>query len=90
VKEEDADWLVYHLIPQDASVSREALAASSGLDRAALEACLGRLERYSLVGCSGNSVRVLTLAESLVRNQIRHEKDLPYTIENGVIKARKP
>ncbi len=54
-----------------------------------MEDSLARLERYCLIERNGSQVRMLTFGEALVSNQFRYEKDLPFIIENGVIKARR-
>jgi len=89
VKEEDVDWLVYHQLPEGAPVTKEALAAKCGLAVPDLEASLTRLERSCLVECTGGSVRLLSFGEALIHNQLKYEEDLPFTIENGVIKEKK-
>ena len=89
MKEEDADWLIYHLIVKEPSGSAEDLVTASGLDPGAVDASLQRLERYLLIERTGGKVRALSVGESLIRCQIQYTKDLPYTIENGVIKERK-
>jgi hypothetical protein len=72
VKEADADWLVYHLIPEGASVGAGTLAAGSGLGIPEVEASLARLER-----------------SCIIKNQLKYDKDLPFTLENGVIREKK-
>jgi hypothetical protein len=89
VKEEDVDWLVYHQIPERAPVTADALAASCGLGLSDVEASLARLERFCLVERTGSSVRLLSFGEALIRNQLKYEEDLPFTMENGVIMAKK-
>jgi hypothetical protein len=89
VNAEETDWLVYHQIPEHAPVSEEDLRAACGLDATSLAASLDRLERSCLVERTGESVRMLNFGEALLRNQCKYEKDLPYVIENGVIRARK-
>jgi uncharacterized Zn finger protein len=89
VKEEDADWLIYHLIVKEPSISAENLVTASGLDPGAVDASLKRLERYLLIEYDEGSVRALSFGEALIRCQVKYSKDLPYTIENGVIKQRK-
>jgi len=89
VKEEDTDWLIYHLIGQEPSMAVEVLISASGLDSCTVEASLERLERYLLVVRTGRKVRALGLSEALLQCQIKYSYDLPYTIENGVIKERK-
>jgi predicted transcriptional regulator len=89
VKEEDVDWRLYHLIPVAAPISVAGLAAASGFDPVTIETSLTRLERSCLVERSGNSVRLLSFGEALIRNQIKYDEDLPITLENGVIKEKK-
>jgi hypothetical protein len=89
VKEEDVDWLVYHRLPAGAPVDMDTLAARCGLGIPAVEASLARLQVSCLIERSGRSVRQLSFGEALIRNQVKYEKDLPFTIENGVIKEKK-
>jgi hypothetical protein len=89
VKEEDADWLIYHLIVKEPAITMEGLVVLSGLDPCTVNVSLERLERYLLVERDGGKVRVLNFGESLIRCQVKYSDDLPYTIENGVIKERK-
>jgi hypothetical protein len=89
VKEEDADWLIYHLIVREPSISAEGLVTASGLDPCAVDASLKRLERYLLIEQKEEKVRALSFGEALILCQVTYSKDLPYTIENGVIKQRK-
>lgn len=89
MKEEDADWVIYHLIVKEPLISVEGLVTASGLDPLRVDASLERLERYLLIERTEGKLRVLNFGESLIRCQIKYSKDLPYTIENGVIKERK-
>lgn len=89
MKEEDVDWLLYHQLPEGVSITTDALSAKSGFAAPEVEASLARLERFCLVERNGSSVRLLTFGESLIRNQIKYEDDLPFTLENGVIRERK-
>ncbi|WP_321508022.1 MarR family transcriptional regulator [uncultured Methanoregula sp.] len=89
MKEEEADWQIYHLIPESSATTGKELCKKSGLDAAAVAASLERLERSCLIECSGDSVRMLNFGEALLRNQFKYEKNLPFTIENGIIKERK-
>lgn len=89
MKEEDADWLVYHLIPPASPASLEMLVDKSGLERSSVEASLARLDRSCLIERDGEQVRVLTFGESLIRNQAKYDDSLPFTIEKGVIRQRK-
>lgn len=89
MKEEDADWLIYHLIAKEPSVTAEDLLRVSGCDPCTLNASLDRLERYHLIERTEGTVRALSFGEALIRCQVKHSGTLPYTIENGVIKERK-
>jgi hypothetical protein len=89
VKEEDADWLIYHLIVQVPSITLEKLVPVSGFASSDVDASLKRLERKLLIERNGEMIKVLSVSESLIRNQVKYCTDLPYTIENGVIRMRK-
>jgi hypothetical protein len=89
VKEEDADWLIYHLIAQKSTVTAEELVQESGLDAAIVEASLARLDYNLLIDRTGGKIRVLSVGESLIKCQAKYDNELPYVIEDGVIKARK-
>lgn len=89
MKEADTDWLIYHQLTENAPVSTDALASRCGLAIPEIEASLVRLERSCLIERNGKSVRMLTFGEALVRNQLKYEEDLPFMVENGVIKAKK-
>jgi uncharacterized Zn finger protein len=89
VKEEDADWLIYHLIVNEPAITVERLVVLSGLDSVTMTGSLERLERYLLIGRDGEKHRALNFGESLIRCQVKYSDDLPYTIENGIIRERK-
>ncbi|MFA5348656.1 MAG: MarR family transcriptional regulator [Methanoregula sp.] len=89
MKDEDADWLIYHLAVQRPSATADELVLTSGLDPSAVVESLERLERNLLIEQKEGRVRVLTIGEALLLCQIKHSHDLPYTIENGVIKMKK-
>lgn len=88
MKEADMDWLVYHRIPEGSPVSTDTLADRCGLRVPDVEASLARLERSCLVERSGGSVRMLSVGEALIRTQMKYEDDLPFVLENGVIKVK--
>ena len=46
-------------------------------------------KRYLLIERDGDKLRALNFGESLIRCQVKYSDDLPYTIENGVIRERK-
>lgn len=90
MREEDLDWAIYHRIPETDGITVEDLAAATGFEPGAVTASLERLERYLLVRRSGKTVRLLSIQESLIECQCRHTReDLPFVIENGVVRAKK-
>jgi len=89
MKEADADWLVYHAIPEGLPATIQELAARTGLGCTEIGESICRLERFCLVERNGDSVRMLSFGEALLRNQVKYEPDLPFTIENGVIREKR-
>jgi hypothetical protein len=90
VREEDLDWAVYHLIPETGGITVEDLVAATDFEPGAVTASLERLERYLLVRQAGETVRLLSIQESLIECQCRHTRDdLPFVIENGVVRAKR-
>jgi DNA-binding IclR family transcriptional regulator len=89
VNEEDVDWRLCHIIPEAAPIPVGDLAVASGLPPATVERSLARLEQYCLIERTGSSVRLLSFREALIRNQMKYEEDLPFFIENGVIREKK-
>ena len=89
MKEEDADWLIYHLIVDEPAITVERLVVLCGLGFVTTNASIDRLERYLLIDRDGDKLRALNFGESLIRCQVKYSDDLPYTIENGVIRERK-
>jgi len=83
------DWLVYHLIPGGSPVAIDELIARSGLSGVEVGESIARLERSCLVERSGPTVRVLNFGEAILKNQIKYEENLPFTIENGVIREKR-
>ncbi|NLA38087.1 MAG: MarR family transcriptional regulator [Methanomicrobiales archaeon] len=89
MREEDLDWVVYHCIPENGGVTTGDLAAATGLEPGEVTVSLERLERYLLIRRSGKTVRLMSVQESLIECQCRYTSDLPFIIENGIIKARR-
>jgi len=89
VKDEDADWMVYHLLAQAEKTTPGALAEKASLNKAAIAASLDRLDRALLIERDGESVRALSVGEALLKCQTKYDDTLPYVVENGMIKARK-
>ena len=90
MKDEDADWLIYHLIAQESpGITADGVADKSGLGWGSRPASLDRLDRSFLIERADGTVRVLSVGEALVKCQAKYDTTLPYVIENGMIKARK-
>lgn len=89
MKQEGTDWLVYHQIPPSAPIAVAALAEQCRLKLSELEDSLTRLEQNCLIERNGPEVRVLAFGEALIKNQMKYQEDLPFVIENGVIKERR-
>jgi hypothetical protein len=89
MKDEDTDWLIYHLVAQQPYWTTDGLVSASGFEMSAVEKSLGRLEQDMLLEREDGRVRVLAVGESLLLCQTKNAKDLPYCIEQGVIRERK-
>jgi predicted transcriptional regulator len=89
MKEEDIDWIIYHLLVQVKTASPDELAAQSGLDLSLVILSLQRLEHNLLVKFADDRARVLNISEMLILCQMKYDTNLLYTIENGVIKPKK-
>ena len=90
MKEEDADWLIYHLVVQNDAATGEELVTQSGIDAPTVNASLDRLIQYLLIERSGGKFRALSIPEALLKCQIKNSYDSEFTIVDGIIKARKP
>jgi hypothetical protein len=89
VKEEDADWIIYHLIAQKETTTAEELIVASEMDADAVHAALARLERSLLVECSDTSFRAVTIGEAILKCQIKNTMDPRFEIVDGILKVRK-
>ncbi len=81
--------MCYHIIAREPVVTLEKLNRVSGLDAATVESSLARLQQALLVERTGDSVRVLSFGESLIKTQVKYSDDFPIIFENGVIKEKK-
>lgn len=88
MKEEDADWLIYHLIGAKTATAED-LAKESGFDLCDVESSLSRLERCFMIHRKDGSIRVMGVGEALMCSQIKYSNDMPFIIEDGVIKEKK-
>jgi hypothetical protein len=89
VKEEDLDWLVYHLLMEGKEEDPADLAARTGYSEDELAASLARLESSFLITRAGNGFRVLSIQEFMLSCQSRYDPAVPFVIERGVIRERK-
>jgi hypothetical protein len=89
VKEEEIDWLIYHQINSEEGSGIPELAKENNLPENVVEAALRRLEGNLLIEIRMKRAYLLSINESLIRCQTKYDQTLPYTIENGVIKAKK-
>jgi hypothetical protein len=91
MRDEEIDWLCYMTLSRrPGSATVHELATATGLDTDAVNASASRLERALLARREGGRVLLISVQESLVLCQARYGKEMPYVIENGVIRARRP
>ncbi len=88
MKEEDQDWLIYHLLADPGRAGVKDLADRAGIAPENVEESLLRLEKQFLVQRKGDEYSVLSVQEMMLRCQCRYDPGLPYEIENGVIKMK--
>lgn len=97
MNDEDADWKLYHLIP-DEGIPVDDLIQQSGMTRDEVLASAARLEKIRLVQCSGDVICPLSINDFLIASTLcgcssskaaEPEDDFGIYIENGVIKVRK-
>jgi len=81
--------MIYHLIPEGEGISEQEMARKSGLDITAVSASLDRLNRSFLIERDEKVIRLLSVGEALIKCQVKYDQNLPFVIENGVIKERK-
>ena len=90
VKDEDLDWIIYHVLSNGGAKKEEALVRETGLPAGDVSASLTRLKSNLLIDCRDDTYDVVSIPEMLFRCQCRYEQDMPVTIENGVINVKKP
>jgi Mn-dependent DtxR family transcriptional regulator len=89
VDTEEIDWCIYRLLADGDAISVLEVIECLGFDPEVIEASLRRLQQADLIDRSGMQLRLLSIQESLLRNQIRMDEENPLVIENGVIRVRK-
>ena len=92
MRDEDLDWLCYTTLSRGAgSATVPELARATGLSEDSVAASAARLERALLARRDGERVLLLAIQESFLLCQDRHGREkMPYVIENGVVRARRP
>ena len=90
VKDEDLDWIVYHVLSDEGAKTEESLVRETGFPAGDISASLCRLSSNLLIKCRDGSYDVLSIPEMMFRCQCRYGQDIPVIIENGVVKVKKP
>jgi DNA-binding Lrp family transcriptional regulator len=88
VKEEDQDWLIYHLLADPGRAGVKDLADRAEISPEKVEESLLRLEKQFLVQRKGDEYSILSIQEMMLRCQCRYDPGLPFEIENGEIKMK--
>lgn len=88
MRDEERDWIIYHLAIREKTVTFDDIVRDSGFSPDTVRQSLSRLTNAFLLDISGDTIRVLSIGESVVRCQCRFMKDSPVIFEDGVIKAR--
>jgi hypothetical protein len=88
MREEDIDWTVYHTIVSKHNTSLEELNDLLSFSREDIESSVERLERKCLIGRRNGKIMLLSIQEMMITNRLRNARDLPFTIEGGVIKVK--
>jgi hypothetical protein len=91
MRDEDLDWLCYTTLSRGSgSATVDDLAAATGLDAEAVAASAARLERALLARREGDRILLLAIQDSLLLCQIRYGEEVPFVVEDGVIRMRRP
>ncbi|WOF15881.1 MarR family transcriptional regulator [Methanoplanus sp. FWC-SCC4] len=89
MKTEDIDWKIYHMITAKGETEISCLTRECGMEEDIVIDSIKRLEKSCLISIKEENVRVLSLNEMLLKNQIINtvtKNDSPVIIENGIIK----
>ena len=90
VKDEDIDWIVYHILSNGGAKTEGSIVRETGLSAGDISASLIRLKLNLLIECRDGNYDVISIPEMLFRCQCRYGQDIPVVIEDGVIKVKKP
>ncbi len=88
MRNEDVDWALYHMIPDNGTPTITELVERSDFSRDEVRASLARLEKACLIYVKGENVCPLSINDMFMMNEIMNAPSDIY-IENGVIKVRK-
>ncbi|MBP2132581.1 hypothetical protein J2128_000502 [Methanomicrobium sp. W14] len=92
MREEDLDWKIYHIIAYRENIPINELKKVSGAGEADLFGSVERLVKNCLIEKDDEKVRVLSLPETIMKNNLccllkNDDSESPVIIENGVIKS---
>lgn len=89
--EEETDWKIFHLVPENKPVTITGLCELTGFDRDVVEASLARLESACLLAVIGEEVHAMSIQDFLFAKEVERSMsgDSFLEIENGIIKVRK-
>ncbi len=87
MRDEEIDWSVYHALLEGKASTLQEL-ANLGIESRLIQESVRRLEEFYLVERAGDSVRVLSVQESLLLCQAKNDDACPFVVEDGVVRAR--
>ena len=90
VKPEDLDWIVYHRILAGKASDMGAVIRETGCTPEEAEESIRRLVSYFLIDSVGDRYQALSVSDMFLRSQCKYANDMPFVIENGVVKPKKP
>ncbi len=88
MKDAEVDWDIYHRIVCNQANTVSGIEEVCGFSSDMVRASVDRLKHYLLIKEENGLLHPLGLEEMLLSCRIRHEQDLPFTIEDGVIRMK--
>ncbi|WP_048061978.1 hypothetical protein [Methanocorpusculum labreanum] len=88
MRNEDVDWALFHMIPENGMRTIAELAEQSGFSEDEIRASLARLQKACLIHVKGEVVCALSITDMFMMNEIQQPSSDIY-IEDGIIKVRK-
>ena len=88
VRDEDIDWMIYHLITGNPGCNGDTLIKLTGLGLDAVNASLARLKRYCPVDFCDESWHACSLEEIIFRKQMASLLSDGFEISGGLIRYR--